>query len=350
MNISFGFFVVVILILFPGLLFRRLFYYGEFSKEFKAGHNLIGLLAVSSVPGLIILVLTFVTYNYLFVAIDIGQIVDKLKDLTSPEFRLTKSPETPINELVNYKAAPFIGFLYLTSILLGLLAGRLIRISRLDTHFKLLRFKNYWFYLLNGQQFDFKKLRHLKESNKKHVFTKADILIDSNTKTHLYSGIVVDYELRDDDCTALSKVMLQNAERYSIREGKRVAVEVPGTILVVDCKTMKNINLTYIYDESKSILQSKLPGTIEVIFGFLIILLIPIFIFKAERFDWSIYNWYFSLPWYTKVLSYFFTIQAISLLMPFVKRKDEYRYVTFKLFLGKLVWVLCIAGLIWILS
>jgi hypothetical protein len=349
MNISLGFFVVVVLILFPGLIFRRLFFYGEFSKEFKAGHNLITLLAISTVPGLVILVLTFVTYSYLFVAIDIGEVIDKFKDLSSPDFRLTNSEDTPVNELLNYKAAPFLGFLYLTSVILGSLSGRLIRISHLDTKLKLLRFKNYWFYLLNGQQFEFKKLRHLKESNKRHVFTKADVLIDSNSKTHLYSGIVVDYELSDNDCTSLNKIMLQNAERYSLKEGKRVPVEIPGNLLIVDCQNLKNINLTYVFEESKSVLQSKIPTTIELVFSYLFILLLPIFIFRAERINWEVYSWYFSLPWYSKIFSFFAVIQAVSLFNPFVKRKDDFTFVTIKLFLGKLVWVIFWILLVWLL-
>ena len=349
MNISLGFFVVVVLILFPGLIFRRLYFYGEFSKEFKAGHNLITLLAISTVPGLVILVLTFVTHSYLFIAIDIGEVIDKFKDLSSPDFRLTNSEDTPVNELLNYKAAPFLGFLYLTSIILGSLSGRLIRISHLDTKFKLLRFKNYWFYLLNGQQFEFKKLRHLKESNKRHVFTKADVLIDSNSKTHLYSGIVVDYELSDNDCTSLNKIMLQNAERYSLKEDKRVPVEIPGNLLIVDCQNLKNINLTYVFEETKSVLQSKIPTTIELVFSYLIILLIPIFVFRAERINWDVYTWYFSLPWYSRIFSFFAVIQAVSLLNPFVKRKDDFSYVTIKLFLGKVVWVLFWVLLVWLL-
>lgn len=350
MNISLGFFVVVILIIFPGLIFRRLFFYGEFSKEFRAGHNLIGLLAISTVPGIIILAFTFIAYHYIFITIDIGEIIDKFKDLSSPEFRLTKSQDTPLTELLNHKAAPFLGFLYLNSILLGSLSGRLIRITRLDTKFKLLRFKNYWFYLLNGQQFDFKKLRHLKELNKKHVFTKADVLVDSNNETHLYSGIVVDYELSENDCSSLSKIMLRNAERYSVKDGKRVPVEIPGTLLVVHCKSLKNINLTYVYEESKSVLQSNLPGSIELIFGYVILLLIPVFIFKTEKVHWEAYTWYFSLSWYAKIMAYFIVIQAISFLNPFAKGKDEYRYATWKFLVGKFIWLACLVGLLWLLS
>ena len=98
-------------------------------------------------------------------------------------------------------------------------------------------------------------MRHLKEKNKKILFTKADILIDSNSKPYLYSGIVVDYELMYSDSSVLSKVMLDKAERYSLKNGKNVPTPIPGSLLVVDCTTMKNINLTYIYEDPRKVIQ-----------------------------------------------------------------------------------------------
>ena len=303
MEISLGFFVILILILFPGLIFRRLYFYGEFSKQIKSEYNLISLIAISIIPGLINLVCVFLLYDNFFTEVDLGEIIDKLKDINNPQYRHAKSEDTPIKELINTKVSPFIGFLYVSSILLGSISGRFIRISRIDTKFKLLRFKNYWFYLFNGQHTSFKKMRHLKKRNKRYLFTKADILIDSISKTHLYSGIVVDYELLDTDCQALSKVMLQNAERYSMRDGKRTVIGIPGNLLVVDCTSMKNINLTYVYEEAKDVLKSKLPNSIEIIFGLIILFLIPIFIFKTESLDWSIYKEYFKLSWYEKIIA-----------------------------------------------
>jgi len=349
MDISLGFVLILTLILFPGLLFRRLYFYGEFSKQFNSGHSLLWLIAISSVPGILILLSVYWFYSTYFTEIDLGEIVDKFKDIKNPDVRLKKTDGVPLHEVLKTKVAPFIGFLYLISTILGLISGRFIRISGIDTRFKLLRFKNYWFYLFNGHHTKFKKMKHMKEKNKKHLFTKADILVDSNSKTHLYSGIVVDYELVADDCSALSKVMLQNAERYSLKEGKRVPVSIPGKILVVDCSTIKNINLTYIYEDATSILKSKTPNNIEVIFGLIIILLIPTFIFQADSINWWVYKGYFSLPWYSKIVAYLLTVQLISLLNPFVKRKGEYRYVNWKSILAKIFWIGLMILLIWLL-
>jgi hypothetical protein len=214
MEISFGFFVILVLILFPGLIFRRLHFYGEFSKEFNTGQNLAGLLARSVIPGLTIVILSFILYSYFFVEVDIAMIIDKLKEINNPDIKLTETQDATqptFNNLILNKVTPFIGFQYLIAVILGALSGRIIRITKLDTKFKILRFKNYWFYIFNGQYGGFKKLKHLKQKNKKHLFTKVDIMIDSNSGTHLYSDIVVDYELSDSKCNELSKVFLQNA-------------------------------------------------------------------------------------------------------------------------------------------
>lgn len=192
-------------------------------------------------------------------------------------------------------------------------------------------------------------MKHLKKRNKRYLFTKADILIDSNSGTHLYSGIVVDYELFENDCKALSKVMLQNAERYSLTNGKRTPIKIPGSILVVDCTSMKNINLTYIYEEAKSILKSKIPNFTEVTFGIITLLLIPLFIFQAEVFDWAIYKEYFSLNWYGKVIAYFLTIQFLSLFNPFIKQKVGFKYVNLKSLVTKLIWLIIMVFLLWLL-
>lgn len=349
MDISLGFVVVLTLILFPGLIFRRLYFYGEFSKQFNSGNNILVVIALATIPGIVILTSTYWFYDSFFTKIDLGEIIDKFKDINSSDFRFEQEKVTDLEVLIREKAAPFLGFLYLISTLFGLISGRFIRISRLDTKFKLLRFKNYWFYLFNGQHTGFKKMKHLKEKNKKHLFTKADILIDSNSETLLYSGILVDYELDNNDSTTLSKVMLEKAERYSSRDGKRVPVQIPGQILVVDCSSIKNINLTYISEKSKDILTSKIPINTEVIFGLIIILLIPVFIFKIDGINWSIYKTYFSLPWYSKILVFLLTTQFLSLINPFVKEKDEYKWVNWLSILAKIIWICGMIFLLWII-
>lgn len=350
MEVSLGFIALFLLVLFPGLIFRKLYFHGEFSKQFSAGYNLISLIAISVLPGLINLVCIFFFYDNFISEIDLGIIIDKFKQVGNPDFLFTESDETPIKELINSNVSPFIIFLYTSSILFGSILGRLVRMTQIDTKIKILRFKNYWFYLFNGHHTNFKKMKHLKLQNKRHLFTKADILIDSANKTHLYSGIVVDYELENDNCQSLSKVMLQSAERYSVKNQKREKIAIPGNLLVVECESMKNINLTYIYEEAKDILKSMMPTYIELSIALLSLLLIPLFIFQFKSIDWEIYNSLFKLNWFARILAFILCVQVINLANPFFKKEQEYEWISNKNFNIKLIVIIVFQFLLWLFA
>ncbi len=349
MSLSLGFIVVLLLIIFPGLIYRRFYFYGEFSKEFKSNINLVTLISISVIPGLINLIVVYFLYNSFFdYNISLSHLTDVYKNISSQDYRFENS-NISVKDFIESSIFSFMCFVYLSSFLSGITFGRLVRISNLDTKFKLLRFKNYWFYLFNGQHTNFTKMKHLKVENGEHLFTKADVLINSNDKTLLYSGIIVDYELLENDSNSLKNIILQNAKRYSSKDEKVKVTDIPGNIFVVDCTNMININLTYIYDKKESILSSKVPSLIELVFGLLILLLIPLSIFKFSFLDLRLYNYYFSLNWYQRIPAFFLIIQIIGLLNPFVKEQDEYTWVNWKTFLGKLVWVIFLVLLIWLL-
>lgn len=350
MDISLGFLTLFILVLLPGLIFRRLYFYGEFSKQFNSEHSLVSLVAVASIPGIILLISVYFAYDHFVSEINLEGLVNTYKKITSNnELDQAKDDTEKLNDILKLKVFPFIGYLYSISILFGAISGRIVRIFKLDTRFKLLRFKNYWFYLFNGQHGDFKKMRYLKQGkSKKHLFTMADILIDTNSQTCLYSGVVVDYELNSSDCS-LSKVILRDAERYrkDSNTNSRVRTPIPGTFLIVDCTSLKNINLTYVYEDRENYaIKSRLPYTIEVLFGILSLLLIPAFIFKSESVNWQLYDWYFGLVWYKKILAYFFVTQILALFIPYRKEKDEYKYVNVYTIMGKLIYIVILYFLI----
>ncbi len=345
MDVTLGFIAILLLIFFPGLIFRRLYFYGEFSKQFNPEKNLVNLLAKSSIPGLILLVLIFLFYDKYVIDIDLGKIIDKFKDVTSQDFRYSETTEKPIKLLVNEYVLPFLEFLYFSSGIIGILLSRLVRYTKLDTRFKLLRFKNQWFYIFTDQFSDFKKNRHLKERNKKHVFTKADIQIETAHENIYYSGIVVDYELLPSDSSVLSKVVLRKAVRTenedpdSNEQNNKGLQNIAGKYLVVDCKSMKSINLSYVYEKPKPLLKTKIPNIVIKINSILVIILLPFFIFKSDFIHAGLYNSYFELSWISKIFAYLFVIQAIGLINPFRIEDDEYKYVNWKTIIVKLLFL-----------
>ncbi len=220
------------------------------------------------------------------------------------------------------KSGPFAAFLYITSIILGLISGRLVRITRIDTLTKYFRFKNYWFYLFNGQHTGMRKMKYLSKKGKKHLFTKADVLIDTGGKSHLYSGIIVDYELMHNECQTLSKIMLKDAKRYKLQGEVRIKTAILGNILVLDCSSMKNINLTYVYEETQSFMESKWPSRIELMFSILFLIFIPLLFVKADVIHWNFYNVYFDQRWYTKFVAFVLMIQILNAFNPIKTSKD----------------------------
>ncbi|WKK76735.1 hypothetical protein QYS49_05490 [Marivirga salinae] len=351
MNLSLGFITILFLIIFPGVIFRRLYFYGEFSKEFRSNYNLITLIAISSIPGVILLIITSLLYNS-FDTINLDFIIDYFKEIKSNETKPDDDTIYPItlNEIFASKIAPFTGLLYSISIASGLVLGRAVRKSRIDTKFKLLRFRNYWFYLFNGHHTSFKKLKGIQPGSNKHLFTRADILIGTGSDSTLYSGIVVDYELKENDCSSLNKIMLQSARRYKTKFGRMLSKDIPGHLLIVDCENMSNINLTYVSEKRVGLLETKLPGIIPNIIGTTLILLIPLFIFEIEKIDWLLYEWYFDLPWYAMILSYLLVVEVLTLLNPFRETDDGYEWNGWVYYVIKVIAILFTSVLIYWLS
>ena len=332
MQITVGFIIVLVFIVFPGLIFRRLYFFGEFSKQFQSGFNLVKLLSVSSIPGIINLILIFLFYDAFVSQVDLGAIIDKIKDLNNPDFRFQKSDDLPLKDLINIKIAPFVGFLYVAVTIIGISTGRLIRGIGLDTKFKILKYNNYWFYLFSGQSSNFKKMKYLAKNKMTHVFTSADILVDAENGAQLYSGIIVDYELSPTDCGTLSKVMLREAKRYSKKDNTtNGVVSIPGELFVLDCSSMKNINLTYAYVKSKELLSSWVPVLVERIFAFLFLFLIPMAVFQFEAIDFDFYKGYFTLKYTTRFFIYLAIVQVLGICFPFVNLGNgKYKWASWK--------------------
>lgn len=348
MDITLGLILALLFIVFPGLLFRWFYFYDEFSNQFRSNLSLISLIALSAIPGTILLYVVYLVFDNTVSPIDIGRIIDKLKEINNPDHSFAKNPDVPLKTLITLRTSPFIGFLYLASGLSGLVLGRLVTICRVDTTFKLLRFKNYWFYLFSGKHTRLKKFRFLKEELKrKFLFTRADILIDTENGPSLYSGVVVDYKLKEKENQVLNKIILSEAHRYKKVDGKMERVRIPGSLFVLDCSSLKNLNLYYVYDkeESKGLLESHWPETTFIAFALFIFILLPIIIFKSDKITFEFYKIIADLGLVARIFAYLSIVQFISLFVPFRKKENGYEWVngsSFGLTLLNFIILLCL--------
>jgi hypothetical protein len=257
MNFTVGLVIVFFNVFVPGLLFLRFYFLGEFSKQFNTRIPIIRLGFYALIPGLIIQSIGLLIYDYFI-----------------PDFKIIESLKI-LNELfnssiINYskstkfflKSELWIYVLYtviscISAILSALLFYYLVRKFRLDIKFKILRFKNQWFYIFSGDYTFFEKYQRASSNlvidnpsiHKDLMMVYADILVSNNGNTKMYTGYVVDYDLDHNDINKLDKIYLKDVLKYKYKNTEKTdfdTVPIPGDLFIIDNSQVVNINLTFI--------------------------------------------------------------------------------------------------------
>lgn len=152
----------------------------------------------------------------------------------------------------------------------------IVRYFKLDIKWKLLRFKNQWYYVFSGEINSFKKFKGNSnsidligsisgaENQYKYYPPHVDILVDEcGTNANLYSGYLVDYDLNHDNLNELDKIYLLRAHRYKKKKegidygnlevrGSRVKTPIEGDIFILKATNILNLNIDFIKANLKS--------------------------------------------------------------------------------------------------
>ncbi len=363
MNLTIGFIALFISIIIPGILFRRFFFYGEFSKQFNTKDPVLHSIFFSVIPGIVIQILAFLIYglslgfnsSYLDVFII-------FRDITSDGSHETQEAT---KNFINYNITTFFIYsigVFLFATFLGWFCSRLIRFLKWDKKYKLFRYSNQWYYIFSGEVLNLKKFEEAHKfsfkNNKGHeqdtLMTYADILVsvsEQNDRKELYTGYVVDYDLKSDDISQLDKIYLIDTHRYKKKEkvidenGKEIKDEnptqsrnrlkVPGDIFVLNAKNIVNLNLTYIPSIKKQIekeaKKQKIYSKIQIGYLILISLIILTHIFYEilglEKTFLS--DYFIQTGFWGKLLGILFVNQLLVFLIPNIG-EDKKLYYNFK--------------------
>lgn len=255
MEIALNSFILFLLFIFPGIVFRRFYYVGEFSKQFSSS-NWINTLYISLVPELVIQIISYFTFvnliyrkpiinNYTF----INNIYTKLKSNLLPE------------EFFNFELLSWIFAYLLVTIFISFVIAQfcwlVVRKLDLDKKFAPLRFNNYWHYYFSGESLKFKDFKGILP-NQKVLLTEADVLIDTgNEGTKLYKGFLRQHTICK-NTGDLKAIYLTDVRRYKRELPPNNIKDVPGHIMVIPSEKIININLTYITKAEKIINYSTL--------------------------------------------------------------------------------------------
>ena len=248
MEIALNSFIVFLLLIFPGIVFRRFYYVGEFSKQFNS-NNWINTFYISLIPGLIIQCLSYFAFTNLIYK---KTITDKYVFINSI-FTALKYNNLP-KELFNFELLKWI-FAYsaltiFISFILAQLCWIVVRNLDWDKKFSPLRFNNYWHYYLSGESLKFKDFEGLLE-NQKVLSTEADVLLDiGNEGTKLYKGFLRQHTICK-NTGDLKAIYLTDVRRF--RKEEPHIKDVPGHIMIIPAEKIININLTYITEKQKVI-------------------------------------------------------------------------------------------------
>jgi hypothetical protein len=157
MSATFGTLLILVSLFLPGLLFQRLYYSGEFSKQFHTRIPLIQIGFRSFLPGLIIQIIGLSLVN----CFDEGFTLQKA-NLVYHE--LLASPKQYSHATIFFLENQIWWFI-IYSILACVLGALLGNISQWvvirtgwDVKFKILRFKNNWSYIFNGKYLEMERL------------------------------------------------------------------------------------------------------------------------------------------------------------------------------------------------
>lgn len=343
MNLTIGFIAFFVSIVIPGLLFRRFYFYGEFSKQFNTKDPVLHSIFFSIIPGILLQLLCFILYYKILgfnsTFLDIFTI---FRDVTSDGTLETK--KVTENFINNHITTYFFYtvFVFLFSILVGYITSRTLRWLKWDRKYKLFRFKNQWWYIFSGEVLSMKKFKeaHRVSFNKIENLqydvstTYADILVNiKDDIRELYTGYVVDYDLKSEDTTQLDKIYLLDTYRYK-RKPKNNDIDenndaptrdrkkIPGDLFILSADNIININLTYLPSKEKKVDKQKKKKILYawIVLTYLICTLFFLllhFIYKNIGLEDTMFERYMeNTNFFEKALTYLFVNQFLSLFAP----------------------------------
>lgn len=253
MNLAFGA-LLIFIILFPGILFRKGYTSGPYSKK-TPGKPFFDELLQSLMPALLLQLTFFLLAENLFstnIRLDTlyKLLIGNYTDISADEFILIKGS---ISRFLLYNVL-ILGFSYG----LGTLVRYLITTWKLDLTVPMFRFKNEWYYVLSGKYLDFPSVPG-EAAEIELVF--VDVLVETKESTVLYCGVLDDFILSKEQ--DLERIYLSNVYRRKLSDdvkGERPDsksaddryYEMPGDLFVIPFAQIKNINIAYYAIEKTS--------------------------------------------------------------------------------------------------
>jgi hypothetical protein len=272
MDIALNSFILFLLFIFPGIVFRRFYYVGEFSKQYSTA-NWVNTIYISLIPGLVIQIISY----FAFVNLIYREPIPNYYNFINGVYQKLKHDSIP-EEIFNFELISWVfAYLLLTlfiSFIIAQICWTIVRNLDLDKNISTLKFNNYWHYYLSGESLKFKDFKGILP-NQKVLLTEADVLVDTgNDGTKLYKGFIRQHTICK-NTGDLKAIYLTDVRRF--RKEKPFIKDVPGHIMVIPAEKIINLNLTYITKSENKI------NYINFIFALLNLLVLLFLMFNPSE-------------------------------------------------------------------
>lgn len=338
-NIALSSFVYILIFIFPGVLFRKFYYIGPFTKQFNTGNLferfiITMFLSVISVTlsGLLIILLrdifeipflSSISYTTVF------NVLNSLKDNKLPEPKTFK--ETYKDFLI------LLLLLFSLSSILGSFCYMIVTSLKLDRITNVFKFNDKWHYHVKGKN-------NTRIKTEKYLYTEVNVLVqDGNSDKTMYSGYLNDYTI--DENNSIKSVLLEDTKRYSYNKLRNINGNreraIRGTLMYIACESVMNINFTHIFEPRiKKTWKERFYLLSKIIFGLLY--LSTFILFWIDNVIW-----HFASFWQKSVFiifTIFFELLIFNGVKDFILDKEK-RFVNFFAYL--ILLILCSGPIIY---
>ena len=181
--------VFIVLLIVPGVFFKRFYFQGQFSKQFGAG-LFADRLITSIFWGIFVQIVTFIVFSR-----SLSISFDSIKTPVSSAFGSLSKNEIPELSVENlwYSLAYLLASIFISA-LLGTIFHKVVRLLKLDIKLQVFRFSNQWNYYFRGDILHTTEFKRGKRGE--WLSTLVDVVIDnSDGKTKMFSGFLTQYTI-----------------------------------------------------------------------------------------------------------------------------------------------------------
>jgi hypothetical protein len=265
--------IIIVWLIFPGVVFKRFYYKGQFAKQFGVG-LFADRLITSIFWGIIVQIITFLIYSKYF-----GFTYTGIKSKVVTVYASVSSNKIPDISYDNLEyILGYLAFLIFTSFCLGSLFHFLIRYFKIDLKYPVFRFSNHWNYYFRGEIASMREFKSLKAG--KWLTTMVDVVIEDGSENNkLISGFLTQHTISQ-KTGELEAIYLTGASRYSKNEGK--FKPIPGDCVIIPFSKVIDLNLRYTFkvltDEQKNTIKYDRITSLPFVTISLLIIVFPWFL------------------------------------------------------------------------